>query len=79
MDWVRWGNGVILDPHDHDNPVRPVLTIARVPDGVIVSWSGGGVLQSAEEIRGPWKDEPAIASGSKIPTIAPQKFYRVRL
>jgi hypothetical protein len=76
VDWVRWGNGVILDLAD---PGRPVLAISRAGADVIVSWSGGGVPQSAEDISGPWKDEPTIASGSRIPAIATQKFYRVRL
>lgn len=77
VDWVRWGNGVILDPNAPD-AVPPVLTITRLANGLRISWTGGGTLQSTDRLSGNWQDETAIASGSTLLPSASQKFFRVR-
>ena len=76
VDWVRWGNSVILDSNGPD-AVALALTITRTANGVQISWTGGGTLQSANDISGPWNNEPTITSGTTVPTTGPRKFYRV--
>jgi hypothetical protein len=50
VDWVRWGNGVILDPTNPDATPGTTLSMARVAGGVRISWTGGGTLQSADNL-----------------------------
>jgi hypothetical protein len=78
VDWVRWGNGVILDPTNPDATPGTTLSIDRVAGGVRISWTGGGTLQSADNLIGPWTDEPNIGSGATVPVSGTHKFYRVR-
>ncbi|MBI4659238.1 MAG: hypothetical protein HY735_10385 [Verrucomicrobia bacterium] len=79
VDWARWGNGVILDPNGPEATAKPVLAIARAANGVRINWTGGGVLQSASELSGPWMDENGVTSGSTVPITVARKFYRVKL
>ncbi len=78
VDWVRWGNGAILDPTGPDVVIKPQLTILRVADGVQINWTGGGTLQSASDVTGTWNDETGVNSGAKVPASAARKFYRVK-
>jgi hypothetical protein len=39
VDWVRWGNGVILDPLDPG--ASSALTIQRIAPNVKLNWTGG--------------------------------------
>lgn len=78
VDWVRWGNGVILDPNAPDSAGGATLAIARAANGVQISWTGGGTLQSANTLAGPWTDETTVSSGSVVQATESQKFYRVR-
>lgn len=79
VDWVRWGNGVILDPNGPEGAARPTLNITREVDGVRLSWTGAGTLQSANDVTGPWGEETGVTSGAKLPLSASRKFYRVQL
>jgi hypothetical protein len=78
VDWVRWGNGVILDPRDPGATSTPALSITRAGNGLQISWTGSGIVQSADELRGPWTNEPGLTSGATITPSANQKFYRLQ-
>lgn len=78
VDWVRWGNGVILDPNGPDAVAPPQLSITRTANGLQISWTGGGTLQSANEVTGTWNNEPDLSSGATVPAAGSQKFYRVK-
>jgi hypothetical protein len=77
VDWVRWGNGIILDPNDPGATTAPTLAIAQDPGGIKVTYSGG-ILQSAGMLGGPYTDVPGASSGMIIPTSDLQRFYRLR-
>ena len=61
----------------------PVLsaTMSRSKDGnqFAISWVGGGILQSADQVTGPWTDVDGATSPYLTPMRGPQRFYRVRL
>jgi hypothetical protein len=78
VDWVRWGNGVILDTIGPDSAGAISLSITRVGSDLQISWTGGGTLQSATDVLGNWGDETGVSSGAIIHPSASQKFYRVR-
>jgi len=58
----------------------PALRIAKAGGNAVLSWSGGGGLEYASSINGPWACIPeALATGYSVP-INPEtmKFYRIR-
>ncbi|MCC7373729.1 MAG: hypothetical protein IT581_03665 [Verrucomicrobiales bacterium] len=77
VDWVRWGNGIILDPTNPGTTTAPTLAIQRDPGGVKLTYSGG-TLESADAITGPYSAVAGATSGSVVPTSAFRQFYRVR-
>lgn len=77
VDWVRWGNGIILDPNDPGAAPAPTLSIQRDPGGVRITYAGG-VLQAADAVGGPFVEVAGASSGMVIPAAAPQRYYRVR-
>jgi hypothetical protein len=77
VDWIRWGNGIILDPRDPGAITPPTLAVVQDPGGIKVTYSGG-VLQSAGALTGPYTDVAGATSGMVIPTSDPQRFYRLR-
>lgn len=60
-------------------PAQPTLTISRSGGNVIITWDGGGTLQSADSVTGTWNDLPGINSGNPIPVTGNSKYFRVRL
>jgi hypothetical protein len=60
------------------SPVRPVITVTRSGTDLILTWAGGGLLQSAPNVVGTYTD---IIGSSSPWTNAPagvQEYYRVR-
>ena len=55
------------------------LSITRQASDVVVSWTGGGALQAAGEVTGPWIDVAGATNPMTVST-APdnRKFFRVR-
>jgi hypothetical protein len=59
--------------------VQPLrLTISHVGDTVVLTWTGGGILQEAAVITGPWTDLPLATSPYVISSPKGTKFYRLR-
>jgi hypothetical protein len=54
------------------------LIIAHQAGNVILSWSGAGTLQSANEVAGPWTDVTGATNPQTITPSAARKFYRLR-
>jgi hypothetical protein len=57
----------------------PVLSAGLSDDKISITWTGGGILQYADEVTGPWHDIDAATSPYQAPTDAPRRFYRVRM
>jgi hypothetical protein len=60
-------------------PPQPVLSASMSGGQLTISWSGGGILQYADEVTGPWYDVDFATSPYVAPTDGPQGFYRVRM
>jgi hypothetical protein len=58
-------------------PLQPVLSASMSGGQFSISWSGGGILQYADQVTGPWSDLSAAASPYPAPMDRPQGFYRV--
>lgn len=60
-------------------PVHPVLYPLVTPQGLVIQWSGPGVLQSAPTPSGPFTDIPgACQCYTNCDMSAPAKFFRLR-
>lgn len=54
------------------------LDIARNQDGsVTITWAGGGMLQAAPTVTGPWDDQEGVNSPATIQTSGQMQFFRV--
>lgn len=59
-------------------PTQPVLLIASLPGGMIrLDWSGGGTLQSAPNVSGPFTNMPTAVSGYTFLPSPGNQFFRL--
>jgi hypothetical protein len=56
----------------------PTLAIARSGTKLRITWTGGGGLESASAVVGPWAQVPGAASGIEIEPVGAGGYYRVR-
>jgi hypothetical protein len=84
-----WGarTGGLNDNHWIDNvrvslntqPPETTLGIGRTAGGsVTITWTGGGTLQTAATVLGPWSDVPGASSGYTLPPTTQAALFRVR-
>jgi hypothetical protein len=59
-------------------PVATILSIVRDGGDVVVTWGGGGTLQSAAEVTGPWNNVPNASSPYRTAAGGDRQFFRVR-
>jgi len=78
---------VFTHPNPQDDPTTPVgggeapkfTSIKRNANGTItVEWSGGGTLQAAPTVTGPWLDVTGATSPYVVTPDQPQTFARLR-
>jgi hypothetical protein len=68
-----------LRPSSEVVPVSPLLSATVSGSRLSISWLGGGILQYADQVTGPWHDIDGAGSPYETSTDTPQRFYRVRL
>ena len=65
------------------NRPPPVILITHTNIGVVfslvITWNGGGILQSATTVVGPWINVTGATSPYVAPMDVPSRFYRVLL
>ncbi len=59
-------------------PASKFTGITRSAGSITISWTGTGILQSADEITGPWQDVPGATSPRTITPTGSRKFYRFK-
>ena len=58
---------------------KPKFTSNQLVGGdVVVEWTGGGTLEAADDITGPWSAVEGATSGFKIPVSSTRKFARLK-
>ncbi|RME91321.1 MAG: hypothetical protein D6766_12055, partial [Verrucomicrobia bacterium] len=58
--------------------VAPAMLNIALQDGqVVITWEGGGTLESADAVTGPWAEVPGAASPYTTAPTDAAKFYRV--
>jgi hypothetical protein len=56
----------------------PTVNISRNADNTItISWTGGGTLQSASSVTGPWNPVAGATSPATLSTTGTMQFFRV--
>ncbi len=68
---VQWATGM------GGTPTGPRLSISLSGGMITITWSGGGTLQEADSVTGPWTDVTGASSPYTTAADAPHKFYRV--
>ena len=77
LDFVAYRSGAVA-------PSKPVETlkftsIVLQPGKVIITWTGGGVLQSSADLPGTWTDVAGTpANPATITLTGPKRFYRLK-
>ncbi|MBI4657378.1 MAG: hypothetical protein HY735_00785 [Verrucomicrobia bacterium] len=56
----------------------PKLNVARQGADLVLSWTGAGALQSADDVTGPWTNVSGAASPLTVKPTTGRKFYRLR-
>ncbi|HRY51922.1 MAG TPA: hypothetical protein P5186_28150 [Candidatus Paceibacterota bacterium] len=56
----------------------PTLTISRSGENVVITWTGGGTLQTTIALPGVWSDIPGATSGYTTPATDSARYFRVR-
>jgi hypothetical protein len=56
----------------------PTLNFTVTAGNIRLEWSGGGTLESADSITGPWTTVAGGASGSSYPLSGTARFFRIR-
>ncbi len=59
------------------NPAAPVMSMQTSSNGLVIAWSGGGMLYSAPAVTGPWDPVPGASSSINIYPTVLRQFYRV--
>ncbi len=57
---------------------QPTLSAARSGNNIILTWSGGFILQSASEVSGPYSDVVGATSPYTVSMSAARGFFRLR-
>jgi hypothetical protein len=55
-----------------------ITGITAAGGNVTIQWTGGGTLQSASGVTGPWADVPGKASPATVPASGGAGFFRIR-
>lgn len=80
---IKVGNGNTdideIEVNTATTETLPQITLLKSGPDAIVSWTGGGALQVADSLTGPWTTvSDAVASGYTVTLNAfPMRFYRV--
>ena len=53
-------------------------TFANKTENVVLQWTGGGALESAPHVTGPWLEVTGATSPHLAPLDQPATFYRIR-
>ena len=54
------------------------ITVGRTPNGLVLTWSGGGVLEQAPAVTGPWQPVANATSPYTVRPTSQRLFFRVR-
>ncbi|MGH7968494.1 MAG: hypothetical protein ACREIC_07200, partial [Limisphaerales bacterium] len=58
---------------------RPMLNTPTISGGqVVISWTGGGTLEEATSVIGPWQTSANQGNPQTVQATGPMKLYRVR-
>ena len=64
-------------PGVNGGPTSTSMVISNSGGDVTITWEGGGTLQQAEAVTGPWNNVAGAGSPYTVPTGASHQFYRV--
>ncbi|MEO8429136.1 MAG: hypothetical protein ABI651_18755, partial [Verrucomicrobiota bacterium] len=72
------GSGAQRAIFSSENDVFSVMNIWQQGTGLMISWTGKGILQTATQLDGRWVDLPAATNPQLLTPSGEQRFYRLR-
>lgn len=75
---VFWWDNVKVGAPTAQAPTPTSLVISRDGGSVVISWSGAGTLEVADDVTGAWNPLPEAASPYTVTPNATRKFYRLK-
>lgn len=78
VTFTSWGGSSGGFSYQRSTPAAVVKLVATASGGdITLSWTGGGTLQSADQVTGPWTNLAGATSPYQTAATAPARFYRV--
>ena len=71
VDWLL--GGVVVAPS-----AAKFSPVTKQGNNLVLSWTGGGTLQSADNVTGPWTDVANASSPFTTAVAVAKKFYRIK-
>ena len=73
----HWVDDVMIALNTQSD-VAPTLRITRSGANVVITWTGGGTLQTTAALPGTWSDVAGAVSGYSTPATGAARYFRVR-
>jgi hypothetical protein len=77
LDFVAYKVGAEAPPQQSATPPK-FGSAVRQGNSIVVTWTGGGTLQSATAVTGPWNDVAGAASPATVSISGAGSFYRIK-
>ncbi|MBM3835422.1 MAG: hypothetical protein FJ403_19530 [Verrucomicrobia bacterium] len=80
LDFIAWKAGVLVPPAP-PTPTEPpkISSAARQGDKLVITWTGGGTLQTSASLPATWTDVAGATTSPATVNLADLKrFYRIR-
>jgi hypothetical protein len=77
LDFIAYKTGAEA-PSSATAAAPKFTSVTRQGDKVVITWTGGGTLQTSTEVTNSWSDLTGVTSPATNTVADPKRFYRVK-